>query len=112
MMIADTVVIWRTWVVYHGRILAISIPCILLLASFGQLLFVHIGGHHQHSLSVFTLVDIICYTHHGSLPGGEKICPKAAILGWALSVGTNVICTILVGFKVWHVYTFLQVQSC
>ncbi|KAJ7835452.1 hypothetical protein B0H14DRAFT_3871062 [Mycena olivaceomarginata] len=85
MMISDAVVMWRTWIVYQGRILAISIPCILLLASF-----------------VFTLVDIICYTHHGSLPGGEKICPKAAILGWALSVGTNVICTILVGFKVWR----------
>ncbi|KAJ7886131.1 hypothetical protein B0H14DRAFT_2697747 [Mycena olivaceomarginata] len=85
MFIGDAVVIWRTWVVYQGKILAILIPCILLLASF-----------------VFTLIDITCLAYDGPFPGGEQICPKAAILGWALSVGTNVTCTILVGFKAWQ----------
>ncbi|KAJ7835448.1 hypothetical protein B0H14DRAFT_2514347 [Mycena olivaceomarginata] len=85
MIVGDAVLIWRTWAVYRGRILAILMPCILLLASF-----------------VFTLIDISCVTHNGSLPDSEKICFKAALVGWALSVGTNVTCTVLVGFKAWQ----------
>jgi hypothetical protein len=38
MFIGDAVVIWRTWVVYQGKILAILMPCILLLVSFGEFL--------------------------------------------------------------------------
>ncbi|KAJ7367578.1 hypothetical protein DFH08DRAFT_676622 [Mycena albidolilacea] len=93
MIVGDTVLIWRTWVVYQGRILAIFLPCILLLASF-----------------VFTLVDITCNADHGPLPGAKQICPKASILGWALSVGTNVTCTILVGFKAWYVHIFAKLN--
>lgn len=36
MIIGDAVVIWRTWAVYQGRMLAILMPCILLLVSFGE----------------------------------------------------------------------------
>ncbi|KAJ7367598.1 hypothetical protein DFH08DRAFT_677236 [Mycena albidolilacea] len=93
MIIGDAVLIWRTWVVYQGRILAIFLPCILLLVSF-----------------VFTLIDITCLAYDGPLPGVEQICPKAAILAWALSVGTNVTCTILVGFKAWHVDIFAELN--
>ncbi|KAJ7709067.1 hypothetical protein B0H14DRAFT_3023690, partial [Mycena olivaceomarginata] len=85
MIVGDAVLIWRTWVVYQGRILAIFLPCMLLLASF-----------------VFTLVDITCAAYDGPLPGGEQICPKAAMVAWALSFGTNVTCTTLVGFKAWR----------
>ncbi|KAJ7367568.1 hypothetical protein DFH08DRAFT_725571, partial [Mycena albidolilacea] len=85
MIIGDGVVIWRTWAVYQGRILAISMPCILLLVSF-----------------VFTLIDVTCGSYDGPLPGGEQICPQAAKTSWAFSVGTNVTCTILVGFKAWQ----------
>ncbi|KAJ7367596.1 hypothetical protein DFH08DRAFT_1070471 [Mycena albidolilacea] len=83
MIVGDAVLIWRIWAVYQGRILAIFLPCMLLLASF----------------------DITCTAYDG-LPGGEQICPKAAMVAWALSVGTNVTCTILVGFKAWRVHVF------
>jgi hypothetical protein len=47
MIVGDAVLIWRTWAVYRGRILAILMPCILLLASFGEFFdFIRLGGGH------------------------------------------------------------------
>ncbi|KAF8191015.1 hypothetical protein K438DRAFT_2018445 [Mycena galopus ATCC 62051] len=85
MIIGDSVVIWRTWAIYGQRMLAIAIPCILLLVSF-----------------VFNLIDIVCASYDGPLPGGEIICPVAARTGWAFSAATNIVCTILVALKAWQ----------
>ncbi|KAJ7892408.1 hypothetical protein B0H13DRAFT_2340101 [Mycena leptocephala] len=85
MVIGDGVVIWRTWAIYHRRVLVIALPCLLLLMSF-----------------IFAIIDITCYAYEGPLPGGDLICPQASLTSWALSVGTNVICTIFVGFKAWQ----------
>ncbi|KAF7330966.1 hypothetical protein MVEN_02436500 [Mycena venus] len=85
MVIGDGVVIWRTWAIYQRRLLAIALPCLLLLTSL-----------------IFAIIDITCFASKGPLPGGDLICPHASLTSWALSVGTNVTCTILVGFKAWQ----------
>ncbi|KAF7358655.1 hypothetical protein MSAN_01204300 [Mycena sanguinolenta] len=85
LIVADAVLIWRTWAIYQGRIAAIVAPCFLLLSAF-----------------VFALIDMTCFLDVGPLPGGDQICPQAAVTMWALSVGTNVVCTSLVGFKAWQ----------
>ncbi|KAF8198874.1 hypothetical protein K438DRAFT_695351 [Mycena galopus ATCC 62051] len=85
-VIGDSVEIWRTWVIYRGRRLAIIIPSFLLLASF-----------------VFGLIDITCSSFQDptSLPGARDICPPAALIAWAFSLGTNLTCTAFIGLKAW-----------
>jgi hypothetical protein len=51
---------------------------------------------------VFVIIDTTCNAYDGPLPGREKVCPKSDLFGWAFSVGTNVACTALVGFKAWY----------
>ncbi|KAJ6505736.1 hypothetical protein C8R47DRAFT_1243609 [Mycena vitilis] len=86
-IIADAVVIWRTWAVYQGRIQAIVAPCVLLLAA-----------------SVFALIDVTLSLYHGSkpLPGSAVMYTKSQILVWAFSLATNALCTLLIGVKAWR----------
>ncbi|KAF8191043.1 hypothetical protein K438DRAFT_1970785 [Mycena galopus ATCC 62051] len=79
MIVGDGVVIWRTWAVYQGRLLAIAIPSTLLLMSF-----------------VFALIDLTCAAYLGPLPGAEQICPPSSMIAWVFSVATNAACTILI----------------
>ncbi|KAJ6460221.1 hypothetical protein C8R45DRAFT_1221105 [Mycena sanguinolenta] len=84
MIIGDSVVIWRTWVVHMHRVLAISMPAILLFMSL-----------------TFGLIDLGCVSYEeksGSLPA---FCtyPPIGFIGWAFSVATNITCTILIGLK-------------
>ncbi|KAJ6473796.1 hypothetical protein C8R45DRAFT_1217486 [Mycena sanguinolenta] len=83
MIIADAVVIWRTWAVYQGQFRAIAIPCVLLLGAF-----------------VFAIIDMTCAISDGLLPE-DGICQVSAILVWAFSVATNIVCTVLIAFKAW-----------
>ncbi|KAF8191016.1 hypothetical protein K438DRAFT_1970763 [Mycena galopus ATCC 62051] len=85
MVVGDSVVIWRTWAMHQGRILAIVLPCTLLLASL-----------------VFCLIDITCFATDGPLPGAAVICPLASRTAWAFSVATNIVCTVTIGFKAWE----------
>ncbi|KAF7350743.1 hypothetical protein MSAN_01635400 [Mycena sanguinolenta] len=83
MIIADAVVIWRTWAVYGKRISAILIPCLLLLTSF-----------------VFAVIDIFCTSYSGTEnPGVQQLCLHTALVAWVFSVATNLACTILIGCK-------------
>ncbi|KAJ6460322.1 hypothetical protein C8R45DRAFT_1180534, partial [Mycena sanguinolenta] len=93
MICGDGVVVWRTWAVHGRRMLAILVPCILLLIIKSEL-----------NLVVFGLIDITCNSYDGAtpLPGAAAICPNGALIGWAFSVATNVSCTILIGFKAWQ----------
>ncbi|KAJ7307033.1 hypothetical protein DFH08DRAFT_901063 [Mycena albidolilacea] len=86
-IVADAVVIWRTWAVYQGWIPAIVAPCVLLLAAF-----------------VFALIDVTFSLYQGStpLPGAATIYVKSQILVWGFSLGTNILCTLLIGFKAWQ----------
>ncbi|KAF8175422.1 hypothetical protein K438DRAFT_1529863, partial [Mycena galopus ATCC 62051] len=89
MIIGDGVVIWRTWVIYQEKKLAIAMPCTLLLAAF-----------------VFALMDITCNSYDGRpgptpLPGAQQICGPSATIVWSLSVATNMTCTLLIASKAW-----------
>ncbi|KAJ7718250.1 hypothetical protein B0H16DRAFT_1609513, partial [Mycena metata] len=86
-IVADAVVIWRTWAIYQGWIPAILGPCVLLLIAF-----------------VFALIDVTFSLYQGStpLPGAATIYTKSQILVWAFSLGTNILCTLLIGFKAWR----------
>ncbi|KAJ6465703.1 hypothetical protein C8R45DRAFT_490810 [Mycena sanguinolenta] len=86
-IVADAVVIWRTWAVYQGWITAIVTPCVLLLAAF-----------------VFALVDVTCSLYHGStpLPGADAVCVQSQMIVWAFSLATNIVCTLFIAFKAWE----------
>ncbi|KAF7358683.1 hypothetical protein MSAN_01207300 [Mycena sanguinolenta] len=66
-IVSYAVVIWRTWVIYKGRIKAIVVPSVLLLTAFA-----------------------------------DQICPSSPMVVWGFSLGTNVVCTALIGFKAWY----------
>ncbi|KAJ6592733.1 hypothetical protein B0H19DRAFT_1245564 [Mycena capillaripes] len=90
MVVGDSVVIWRAWVLYQRTLWVVAIPCIMLLMSL-----------------IFAVIDITCLTDVGfsiqsSVAGGEGVCPHAELISWAFSLGTNVICTLLIGYKAWH----------
>jgi len=86
-IVADAVVIWRTWAVYQRSIAAILAPCVLLLTAF-----------------IFALIDVTYSLYRGStpLPGDPTIYVKSQILVWAFSLATNILCTVLIGFKAWQ----------
>ncbi|KAJ6496225.1 hypothetical protein C8R45DRAFT_985337 [Mycena sanguinolenta] len=85
MLTGDAVVIWRLWAVYQRRIFAISIPCIMLLASLA-----------------LALVDIFCTTYQGAGFEVNDMCIRTTLLAWPFSIITNVLCTILIGWKAWQ----------
>ncbi|KAF8141088.1 hypothetical protein K438DRAFT_1878711 [Mycena galopus ATCC 62051] len=84
MIVGDGVVVWRTWVVYCRRGLAVSIPSLILFISF-----------------VFAIMDVVCASHDDAVPI-PGICDYTSFLAWVLSVATNVTCTILVGLQAWR----------
>jgi hypothetical protein len=57
---------------------------------------------------VFTLVNTVCNTYDsGALFDRGQICVHSGVVGWALSLGTNVTCTALVWFKAWYTKTLI-----
>ncbi|KAJ7123688.1 hypothetical protein C8R44DRAFT_547567, partial [Mycena epipterygia] len=89
MVVGDSVVIWRAWVLYQKTPWVLSIPCTMLLMSF-----------------IFTVIDLICLTGAGfstesAIASGGAVCPHAELMSWAFSLGTNASCTILIGYKAW-----------
>ncbi|KAJ7612709.1 hypothetical protein FB45DRAFT_939595 [Roridomyces roridus] len=90
-IVADAVVVWRTWAVYQGWLPAVGPPCFLLFAAF-----------------VFALIDVIFTLQDSvtgsipSIPNAYKVYTVAQILVWALSLGTNILCTMLMGIRAWQ----------
>ncbi|KAF8178313.1 hypothetical protein K438DRAFT_1844323 [Mycena galopus ATCC 62051] len=90
MVVGDSVVIWRAWVLYQRTLWVVLIPCTMLLMSL-----------------VFTIIDITCLTDIGfgvqsSVAGGGGVCAHAELISWAFSLVTNATCTLLIGYKAWH----------
>ncbi|KAJ7726822.1 hypothetical protein DFH07DRAFT_234745 [Mycena maculata] len=90
MVVGDSVVIWRAWVLYERTLWVVSIPCFLLLMSF-----------------IFNVIDLTCLTGAGfsnqsTVAGGAGVCTHAELISWAFSLVTNVACTMLIGFKAWQ----------
>jgi len=90
MVVGDTVVIWRAWVLYQRTLWVVSIPCLMLLMSF-----------------IFSVIDLTCLTGAGwsnqsAIASGGAVCAHAELMSWAFSFVTNATCTILIGYKAWH----------
>ncbi|KAJ7161130.1 hypothetical protein C8R46DRAFT_1353757 [Mycena filopes] len=90
MIVGDSVVIWRAWVLHQGPRWVVSIPCLMLLMSF-----------------IFSVIDITCLTGAGwsnqsAIAGGGAVCAHAELISWAFSLVTNASCTILIGFRAWQ----------
>jgi hypothetical protein len=108
MIVGDSVVIWRAWVLYPNHIWAVCIPCLMLTMSFGKFA----SSHIQHNLptlsfcSVFSVIDITCLTGAGwssltAIADGGPVCKRAELIAWAFSFVTNASCTILIGLRAW-----------
>ncbi|KAJ7291787.1 hypothetical protein C8J57DRAFT_1043857 [Mycena rebaudengoi] len=90
MIVGDSVVIWRVWVLYPKKRWVVAIPCLVLLMSF-----------------IFTIIDITCLTGAGwsdrsAVAAGGELCSRSELLAWAFSLVTNASCTVLIGIKAWH----------
>ncbi|KAJ6556124.1 hypothetical protein B0H19DRAFT_1029182 [Mycena capillaripes] len=90
MIIGDTIVIWRVWVIYFRTRWIILLPCILLFASI-----------------FFAVFDLLCLSGsglviHTVLAGGQQVCQRVEVVPWTLSLATNALCTVLIGFKFWE----------
>ncbi|KAJ6465699.1 hypothetical protein C8R45DRAFT_1079716 [Mycena sanguinolenta] len=79
MVVGDTVVIWRAWVLYRRTLWVVAIPCLMLLMSFSA------GWSNQSAIA-----------------GGGAVCAHAELISWAFSLGTNAACTVLIGYKAWQ----------
>ncbi|KAJ7054542.1 hypothetical protein C8F01DRAFT_1161961 [Mycena amicta] len=89
MIVGDSVVIWRAWVLYRRSLWVVAIPCALLLVSL-----------------IFTIIDLTCLTgsafsDDSSVAGGGAVCAHAELISWAFSLFTNASCTLLIGIKAW-----------
>ncbi|THU83204.1 hypothetical protein K435DRAFT_765987 [Dendrothele bispora CBS 962.96] len=89
MLVGDSVVVWRAWVIWERRITLILVPVVCLLAALG-----------------FAITDVICL-HASSLPTastipvGARVCVWAEPISWGLSLLTNIISTSLIAVKAW-----------
>ncbi|KAJ7574904.1 hypothetical protein C8J56DRAFT_802355 [Mycena floridula] len=90
MVVGDTVVIWRAWVLYTDQLWLLGIPCLMLTMSL-----------------VFAIIDLTCLTGAGitdqsSIASGGAICQHSELISWAFSLVTNASCTVLIGIKAWE----------
>ncbi|KAF7320502.1 hypothetical protein HMN09_00133800 [Mycena chlorophos] len=91
LIIGDSVVIWRVWAICRTRRKrwVVTIPCFFLLISL-----------------IFIIIDLTCLTGGGfaessSVAGTNAVCNNAELISWAVSFGTNLSCTILIGIEAW-----------
>ncbi|THV05911.1 hypothetical protein K435DRAFT_960934 [Dendrothele bispora CBS 962.96] len=90
MIVGDTVVIWRAYVIWSRKKLVVVLPVICLLASLG-----------------FAITDVVCLDASvgaikSSIPTGERICTWSEPIAWALSLLTNMISTALIAIQAWR----------
>ncbi|TFL03372.1 hypothetical protein BDV98DRAFT_503949 [Pterulicium gracile] len=97
MIIGDSVVIWRAWVI-SNRHKAIFAPIIFLLAA-----------------TAFAIIDVICLTeveddvsHTTSIPPGSRTCTWSEPIAWALSLCTNILSTSIIAWQVWSHRRFMK----
>ncbi|KAJ6481058.1 hypothetical protein C8R45DRAFT_780492, partial [Mycena sanguinolenta] len=89
MVVGDSVVIWRAWVLYPRARWVIALPCLMLLMSL-----------------IFSIITVFCLTGAGfsnqtALAAGGGVCDHAELISWAFSFVTNATCTILIAHKAW-----------
>jgi hypothetical protein len=97
MIIGDSVVIWRAWVI-SNRHKVVFAPIIFIIVS-----------------AVFGVIDVVCLTevddgvhHTTSIPPGSRMCTWSEPIAWALSLCTNLMSTSIIAWKVWSHRRFMR----
>ncbi|KAF8911245.1 hypothetical protein CPB85DRAFT_1221073 [Mucidula mucida] len=96
MLVGDSVVIWRAWVLWTGvslrkRVLVFMAPAVILTVSL-----------------IFAIIALVClgqssFSAASSSPlSDSRTCLWAEPISWALSLLTNVVTTALVGVMAWE----------
>lgn len=111
MLIGDSVVIWRAWVLNEGRKI-VFVPIVFILAALGAC-SCEISCSiwmvlRTLSLAGFSITAVICleaegFTTHSSVPVGSRVCTWSEPIAWGLSLSTNVVATSLIAWIVWCV---------
>ncbi|ESK93930.1 hypothetical protein Moror_12949 [Moniliophthora roreri MCA 2997] len=86
-LVGDSVVIWRTWVLWSGNLKVLLAPCILLVGTTASI-FAAWECMGRHLSSIDYSMDI-------------PECVSLARVTYALSGATNVAATVAIGYKVW-----------
>ncbi|KAK2463887.1 hypothetical protein APHAL10511_004059 [Amanita phalloides] len=93
LILGDTVVLWRTWLIYYGKRTYVLIPFLTWLGSV-------VAGVYELGCDI--------KTHWGFLDPnpsagsqGALSCARADMSTFTLSYATNIICTTLIFLRVW-----------
>ncbi|KAJ6511645.1 hypothetical protein DFH09DRAFT_1333783 [Mycena vulgaris] len=86
-LLGDSIVIWRAWVLYPRMRWVLLVPCLMLFIS-----------------SFFAAVDIAClsigdWAGQTTIASGGPVCARAELMSWGFSFITNATCTILSATK-------------
>ncbi|KAJ6558038.1 hypothetical protein B0H19DRAFT_1149571 [Mycena capillaripes] len=88
MIVGDSVVVWRVWVLFPRRRWVVLIPSFMLLLSF-------------FCGAVF-LVAYMMVVRNGAAGWMAVFHDSGLFISWIFSLATNVSCTIILGIKAWH----------
>ncbi|KAF7345822.1 hypothetical protein MVEN_01603700 [Mycena venus] len=83
MIIGDSIVLWRAWIICRGRVWVLCVPGIMLFMAF-----------------IFGVTNLACQlVELQTLDEPSEVCTHPVIFMWAFSAATNVACTIIIGIK-------------
>ncbi|KAH8830068.1 hypothetical protein DL96DRAFT_915303 [Flagelloscypha sp. PMI_526] len=90
MIIGNSVMIWRTYVLWRSKSFILVAPLVLFAVSLS-----------------FSVISVVCdmqasFGVHSAIPGSSRACTWAAPLAWIFTLGINVLCTSLVAVKAWR----------
>ncbi|KAJ6558034.1 hypothetical protein B0H19DRAFT_126379 [Mycena capillaripes] len=89
MIVGDSVVVWRVWVLFPRRRWVVLIPSFMLLLSF--------------VCGVLFLVSYMMVVRNGATDGWVLVFNERGLfMSWVFSLATNALCTTIIGIKAWH----------
>ncbi|KAF8639291.1 hypothetical protein AX17_001602 [Amanita inopinata Kibby_2008] len=94
LILGDSVVLWRTWALYHGERLIILVPFLTWIGS-------TIAAFFELGCDIKTGWALLDTTPSASSQGSQ-ICARSDLSSFTLSYATNVFCTALIFHKAWR----------
>lgn len=106
MILGDSIVFWRAWVVSRGKFWVLLVPSIMFLMTFGKLQILRPLVVAFHIVAVFAVMDMACQwvDFQATIDyAGPAICTSTDLISWAFSAATNIACTVVIGLKARYV---------
>ncbi|KAF5376932.1 hypothetical protein D9615_007298 [Tricholomella constricta] len=94
LILGDSVVVWRTWVIFKGSRKWVAIPMATWIGSL-------IAGLFELGCDIHTDWAITSLSPSAASVGAES-CAHADLSSYTLSFVTNIFCTALIAFKAWQ----------